>query len=682
VLGCVVAGAALVLLSLATGRAVLLLAGTREWSWAAGAVGLATLVIVAKAAVELPGRATTALVAVVAVGLAGAAVATRAEGPPERWVAAAAAGLAGALALVPYAVNGLFGPIGPGLNDDLGFHYAWAAALDTGQGADPLIDLEAPGYPIGPHALAAALAAVTDIEQAFGALLLTIPVLTTLTALDVLRQGSLAARAGAAALTALPYLVASYYTQAHFKELMLALFALAFTVLLRATGWRNGIPLGLLAVAALLTFSSYALLLLGAIGVAWALAQIALGRAKPGAAAAALGTAAGLVAVGAIAESGRLTALRDGLGSTGLELWPGGNFIGDIAPRQLAGTWLQRDFRFPSEAPLLTDAGVALAAILLAYATVWWWRRRELALPIALATTLAAYAIRRDVDIPYYTTKLLVIAAPLLVVQVAAATLASRQRAVRLAAAVLALLMAYASLHALRGASVGDRERTNELARLRPLVGDGPLLFLPVDHFVLSSLPGVAVSARDPYGFRNTRFIGVRPVFGQPLEAGALPPENLRQFPFVITSGGALPPPGYAPARRTRSFVLWRKGRAATPEREIVDADAWRKDGEKPRLDGLGHALVLPGDTVTQTLDVPPGRHLLALQYKTPTPIDVSAGELRTTLPRSYDPPGDLWPIGVVEGGEVPLAVRLEDDPPGRLPPFGSVGDVAIMPAP
>ena len=125
---------------------------------------------------------------------------------------------------IPFAVSGRWGLLGVGFNNDLGLHLAWAEWLRSGFGPAP----EA-GYPLGPHALADAVAAVPGIGlgQAFVGEILAIGILTALTALAALPGLGPARRVLGAVLVAASYLAASYYAQGAFKETAEALFVLA-----------------------------------------------------------------------------------------------------------------------------------------------------------------------------------------------------------------------------------------------------------------------------------------------------------------------------------------------------------------------------------------------------------------------------------------------------------------------
>ncbi len=142
----------------AVGQALFALCGRRRWSWLAPAAGLALLMPIAWWAVRLPGEGATALIVLAAVAvLAAGWLRGRVEGAGD----ALRSGLpVVVLALVaaslPFIVEGRFGILGTGLNPDMSQHL-FAADRLAESGSERLI---ASGYPLGPHALAVALAAM------------------------------------------------------------------------------------------------------------------------------------------------------------------------------------------------------------------------------------------------------------------------------------------------------------------------------------------------------------------------------------------------------------------------------------------------------------------------------------------------------------------------------------------
>ena len=224
--------------SLLVGRALLALAGRDSWSWLEPAVGFGAAITVAGFFARMPGHGTTATVAL-AVMVVLAALQLRRR--PYRAPGALSEGLPVAVVLflalsIPFAVSGRWGLLGEGFNNDLGLHLAWAEWLRSGFGPTP-----DSGYPLGPHGIAVAVATLPGIglAQAFIGEIFAIGVLTGLTALAALGRLGAVRRVFAATLVALPYLAASYFAQAAFKEMAEALFVLAFALSLHALDCRR-----------------------------------------------------------------------------------------------------------------------------------------------------------------------------------------------------------------------------------------------------------------------------------------------------------------------------------------------------------------------------------------------------------------------------------------------------------
>ena len=114
------------------------------------------------------------------------------------------------------------------------------------------------GYPLGPHALVAGLGSLLHAStvDVFAGLVIALPMLTALVAYSALDGLGRWARPLCAALVALPYMAAAYLAQEAFKEPALALFVLAFALLLpKARTARDAIPLGVLAAGTIYVYS-------------------------------------------------------------------------------------------------------------------------------------------------------------------------------------------------------------------------------------------------------------------------------------------------------------------------------------------------------------------------------------------------------------------------------------------
>ena len=274
--------------ALLVGHAALRLCGWRRWSWLSAPVGVALLLAVAWGTVRLPGEEVTALVVLALLAVVSGVVLWRQ--PPEAGGNALREGLPPALLVlvgvsIPFAVEGHFGVLGTSFNPDMGqqlFGANWLADPDR---HEPTL-LEN-GYPLGPHALAAALSAIpgVNVVQAFTGLTIAVPVLAALASLVVLRDLTPLQRTVGAALVGLPYMAASYLAQGLFKELLQALFILGFALCLhelargepaRQGRWRllAAAPLGLIAVGSIYTYSAPGLAWLAGAAALFAVAEL------------------------------------------------------------------------------------------------------------------------------------------------------------------------------------------------------------------------------------------------------------------------------------------------------------------------------------------------------------------------------------------------------------------------
>jgi hypothetical protein len=699
--------------SLLVGRALLTIAGRSSWSWLEPAVGLAAILTVTGALSRARGHATSATLGVVLLVLAAAAIVARgrrgrgAAGADRRGRSVLAEGLPvvavlAAILSIPFAINGRWGPLGVGFNNDLGLHLAWAEWLRSGFGPVP----EA-GYPLGPHALADTVAAVPGIGlgQAFVGQILAITLLTGLTALAALRDLSPLRRTVAAVLVAVPYLAASYYAQGAFKETAEALFVLAFAVGLadvdrrRAEepdgNWLAGAPALRWAVPYLALgtgiFFSYSFA-----GLAWPIAVVALwlltvpelrralrprtllGLLRRPAIPAAIAALAGLAVVATVVGPFGFAG--------GFNRVAGSNTYGPVSPIETLGIWPASNYRLdaPGGAHLTGLAG-AIAVLALVVALAWWLRRREWAIPTAFAACAAVYLISLPLSGQYSQAKALMIAAPLamlIVIRPLLAGLALRGRsggtarvgaAARAGFAALAVVFiagaVWSSFLVLRDAPVGPPGHGSELRAFLPILRGEPVLYAGQDryaayglmgadtHVPLVEFPDEAVSPNPEKPFDTGDAYS-------PIDFDSFSRRTLARFPYVITGRAAWNSQAPANFRRvdaTESFVLWKNVGQQPPARHVLlegtEAGA-RAECVAPEIRILtsnpGRASLFPG-VVRRPKDFWDAGYILRSGEQTSLALDLPPG--RWLLSLQYFAPFDLTISAPGFSQELPAAL-------------------------
>src|SRR3954465_6330736 len=239
------AGALIVAASLLLGSAVMAIAGLPRHSPVGPAAGISALLVICGIAVKLPGHAVTAAAAV-GLALIGCFVVfgrTRAPAGAFRIGAIVAVIGAALVVAIPFATSGRVGILGQGLvNDDMASHLLFTEWIGPHAGPTPALIKD--GYPLGPHAIVAATAKVSgaSLIEAFAGLTGAIAVLLSLTAYGALSGVRGWLRVPAAVLASSPYLAAAYLAQGAFKEPLLALALLGFTLALPALRpqWSQG----------------------------------------------------------------------------------------------------------------------------------------------------------------------------------------------------------------------------------------------------------------------------------------------------------------------------------------------------------------------------------------------------------------------------------------------------------
>lgn len=711
--------------ALVIGQAALRLCGARRWSWLAPALGVSLMMIVAVPAIHIPGRAATTAVAllVLAVGALAFLVATPSQRPPLAGLLAALPVML--LSLVPFASAGHAGILGVSINNDMAAHLAWAEAYRSELVAQ--VNTIPSDYPLGPHALAAALAEGLGIgvEQAFTGITLALPALLAWTALGALRNPRAWGPVVTATLVGMPFLVASYYGHGSFKEPLQAMLVLAVAIHLAGPRDLHGrlrwVPLALMLVGVVSVYSVQ--------GLAWPPALIGLWVAGSAAAllyrggslgelvargrreAAPVAVAVAVLAVAIVPQLPRLEkffASAASTNGTGIATTNLGNVPGSLSVWEAFGVWDNPDYRLPAVDPFATGMWTALVLALAVFGVVWAVRRRELVLPAAAAVAYAVWVVSDRTQSPYVAAKALAILAPLLMI-VIVRPLAERVdaswrmpswwwAAAPALAAVLVVKAVGSSWDALRFSKVGPTAHLRELRELRPLLGGGgrPTLFLGNDDFIGWELAGVRVGV--PVVGSESAAMAMRPEKawqpGQSPDFDSLDSRVLNEFDWVITprdAAGSSAPEGLRLARTTRNFSLWRRMSEIPPRSLLREREApaavlrcrTRRGRAVVRGGGVagvrgGAAAVAvgglpPGAETTVVLRLTPGRWDLETPYTSPRPIEVRAPGLRATLAANLDRVGTRWPIGriaVSRPGPVRVSLRATK---GRLSPGSAI---------
>ena len=511
---------------------------------------------------------------------------------------------------IPFAIAGHWGLLGVGFNNDLGLHLAWAEWLRSGFGPDA-----EPGYPLGPHGLAVATAAVPGIGlgQAFLGEVIAIGVLTGLTALGALRQMTPGRRTLAAVLVAIPYLGASYFAQAAFKELAAALLVLGFTVWLTTfdrlpSSWGKRLMF-VLPPAALFggIFFSYSFA-----GVAWPVAIIALWSLtlpevrqalRPRSLLRFLLRPLTLLTLAVLAGLAVLVTVVGPFGfASAFNKVAGSNTYGPVSPLEALGIWPASNYRLDAAGGArLPGLAGTISVLALLVGVAWWVKRRELTIPIALGGAWLLYLVSLPSAGDYSQAKALMIAAPLAMLVIVRPLLEefprpSRRRdengplgteigpsagVWRVGWAVLAVAFiggaVWSSFLALRDAPVGPPGHGAELSAFLPIVHGQPVLYAGQDryaayglmgadtHVPLVEFPDDAVSPNPEKPFDTGDAYS-------PIDFDSFSRGTLDRFPYVITGRAAWnsqAPPHFKRVASTDAYVLWKRS-GPTPENRHV----------------------------------------------------------------------------------------------------------------
>lgn len=693
------AAALVVALSVLTGRAVLAACGRRDWVGIEPAVGFAALMTVQGLLARFPANLEGLFIGLVAIVLVSLYLLRRTggwklPGSPWFWAAVAAAVL---LTAVPFIVSGRWGLLGMGYNNDLGLHLAWAESLRSGFGSEPFA-----GYPLGPHGLAASLSFLPGLGlgTSFIGVIVAVPVLTVMTAWYALERIVPRRRVVAAVLVTFTYLMASFFAQAAFKEVMAAMFLLAFTIILPEILPRPAVrperPRLIAAAVVLLagivfTYSFPGLAFPVAVTLAWVLSDREF-RSKVSQGSVFALFRRPVVAAGFAAAMLLLLALFlfgpfSGFFSMFTKVATGGAF-GQVSAVEAFGVWPNPDYRLDSDnwTPFARPMGaIGTAAVLFAF---WWWYRQPRSVyPLALLACIIFYLLSLPWVGDYSLAKALVISSPIVMVVVVTALFSappdlpagigsgsSRFRKViwvgwRSFGLLFVVLAFGSSLLALRDASVSPPGRAEQLAAFRDEVEGKSVLYGDQDRFAAYYLTGIDVSLPHPFfpdpdvtANRNKPFKGK---FGQSaIDFDSFDAETLNNHDYMITTSASWtsqPPPFFELADQTEDFKLWRRTGTAY-DRPILKENAHParlvdcSQAEDPSFSQLAGEAVLmpetvigpesawspssgirPGGSASQKLNLTPGRWRISLQYFTPGGMTLSAPGLRVAFDPAID---------------------------------------------
>ena len=388
-----------------------------------------------------------------------------------------------------------------------------------------------------------------------------------------------------------------------------------------------------------------------------------------------------------------------------LGIWPSGNWL--LGTHDFSHAWTYWLFGL-----------IGLAGLVVGLA--WWIGRRDYAVPAAVVSGLVIYLGTKYVEDGglYILAKAVVVPASVVMLLVVMALLApGGGLGKRIFAVVFIALAAYSSFLALRDTIVAPTDRLDQLAEFRGRVAGQSVLALTSDRFTDYALRTATVYSPAFNSEIRVASTGAK-TQRLPIDFDSVPFDVLNQFPYAVTTSAVYQsqaPPGWTMAASNDSYKLWRRT-GTTPNVSVLAEEArpgrvFRCKNPKFRrvLAGGGEAVVWPrpviakrlywqagagggvvaeggvsspkrgsldnnlspGQTASQTINLPPGQWKLSIQYVSPvTGIEVRAPGLATPLPAGMDAAipyrpdqGPYWPAGEVtsKGGPITVSVQADD---------------------
>jgi hypothetical protein len=599
------------LASLFVGQAILRLSGAREWSWLAPMVGFAALMLIGSPGVDVPGRATTMsiVLAVITVAAIVWCMSSASHRPPLGGLLTAVPVVI--LVLLPFLAAGRAGILGVNLDNDMAAHMVFAETYlsEAVENLHPrFYDL----YPFGPHAVAGILARGLHqrVDHTFTGLTMAIPVLTAWTVLGLVRRSSWWKQAVAATVISMPFLVAGYYGQGSFKELIQTGLVLATVIYFAGEGPPLGrgrwVPLAVLVGGMISVYSETGVAWPVVIGGLWLLLVTVRHLRERGTAGIAPEVLAELPAIGIglavlilslLPQVSRIhNFFTANSGANGIIVPKSvlGNLVAPLPGWEGFGYWNIADYRLPAAPAFTAGMWIALIFALVLFGAWRLCRQGRWMLPLSAAGSMVIWRVSMHSQSPYVVAKALVIASPLLLMLAVLPLLEQipdrpprpgwwrRERvggSVRsiysavpgqplsyglatALVAVLFVLVGVSDVRALRASPVGPTGHVDQLREIRPLLGDHRTLFLGNDDFVKWELPGVPVVA-PIFGAKERLFRpGKHWEEGEPLDFDAVDAETLDSIVYVITTrdaAGSQPPPQMHLVASAAAYQLWRR---------------------------------------------------------------------------------------------------------------------------
>ena len=312
-----------------------------------------------------------------------------------------------------------------------------------------------------------------------------------------------------APLVGMTFLIAGYYGQGSFKEILEALLILALAIHLtfptptrRLLRW---VPVALLLAGTLSVYAHaglpWPLLFLAIWFVGTTVRRFAATRSvravvtRARAEIVPLIVGLGVLLVVLIPQLPRIARfVSDNVGTNGTGIPT--DSLGNLARRlplwEAFGIWDSPDYRVAGQSAF-EGWWTAFVIVLVLFGAVWSFRRGEWMLPSAAAGTLLIWWATDHTQSPYVAAKALVLLAPLLML-VAVRPLVERDPGIRwmpswwwlaapILAGVLVVQVVGSSWDALTYSKVGPTDHAREIASLRPMLAGRPTLYLGNDDF-------------------------------------------------------------------------------------------------------------------------------------------------------------------------------------------------------